>query len=332
MPVPGTQSVLLVQSPLRDALATVELRAEPAAARGRARAPRRVRSRVRRRVGVRAAAPPARGGGRADRRRAVRRADPRRRRGRGRAARADVRPHAPAPRARSTTRGASSSRTPRTSCGRRCSRSAASSSCWTTRSSTRRRASEFLTTMREQVDRLDEARDRAARPLPGGRRPAAGRARAGRARRGRGGGRRRVRRGRARRATGRSSSTVESGLPVLGDEQRVLQIARDPGRERARAHTARHAACACDAAGSACSSVDDDGPGISAEHAGARVRPLLPRSRAGSRPAAGSGSRSPTSWRARWAGRSRSSRSPGGRCSGCSCRRPSPRDAEPAAH
>ena len=122
-------------------------------------------------------------------------------------------------------RAASSSPTRRTSCARRSSRSAASSSCSSTRSWTRPPRGEFLARMREQVDRLTQARHRAARPLEARRRPAARRSRS-----------RRPRAGRAMlveefeaRARGSGHDARGEGgrrRPGLGDQQRILQIGR----------------------------------------------------------------------------------------------------------
>ena len=83
----------------------------------------------------------------------------------------------------SSTRAASSSPTPRTSCGRRSSRSAASSSCSSTRSSTSATTARVPGAHARAGRPADEARRRAARPLPARRGPPARRPRAGRPRR-----------------------------------------------------------------------------------------------------------------------------------------------------
>ena len=123
----------------------------------------------------------------------------------------------------STARAASSSRTPRTSSARRSSRSAGSSSCSTTRTSTSRPGGVPRPDARAG-GAPDEARDRPARPLARGRRPArvaretidlaelAERA----------GGRVRP----AGRRVGAPLEAVERRRPAHGDAERVLQIGR----------------------------------------------------------------------------------------------------------
>ena len=84
------------------------------------------------------------------------RADPDRLRRRARPARSHLQRDAAPARAPRPAPARSSSRTRRTSCARRSSRWAASSSCSRTRTSTSRPSDEFVTTMREQVDRLQK--------------------------------------------------------------------------------------------------------------------------------------------------------------------------------
>ena len=75
---------------------------------------------------------------------------------RGRAARADRSTRCRSGWRASTAPARSSSPTPRTSCARRSSRWAASSSCSRTRSPTREARAEFVSTMREQIARLEK--------------------------------------------------------------------------------------------------------------------------------------------------------------------------------
>ena len=156
--------------PLRDArrrprgLGLARRAPDPDGWRDRARRGRAARDRGL----VRADAPPATAPGRG---RAARGGLLRRTRRRRRAT-----TRSPTSRARSTRCGSSSagsrtpagrsSPTPRTSCGRRSRRSAASSSSPRSTMPSPEARDGFLATMREQVDRLDEARQRPARPLP----------------------------------------------------------------------------------------------------------------------------------------------------------------------
>ena len=108
------------------------------------------------------------------------------------------------------------------------------------RSSTTATRDEFLVAMREQVDAADEARDRPARPLAAGRRPAGRRAES---RRPRSSSARCSRRssGRAPRRAGTRSRWTSAG-PRAGARRRGARAAdrADPRRERARAHAGGH--------------------------------------------------------------------------------------------
>ena len=124
---------------------------------------------------------------------------------------------------------------------------------------------EFLATMREQVERLCEARDRAARPLAARRRRPGGRARAASS-----SARSPRDLGEEFAAVARAARRTRSGRRRRGRARARRRAARAPDRagarrERPAAHAAGHAVVRVVARGTRRSRVEDEGPGIPAE-------------------------------------------------------------------
>ena len=210
---PIGDSVVLLSASLHDQLRTVAVVRRACSIAGARGVRLRAAPRLRRAPPARPPHPPARGGRRADRRRELRRAGRRRRLRRARPAGAGVRAHAAAARAaRPRARRVHRQRLARAAHAALLARRR-SSSCSTTPTLDEATRDEFLAQMREQVDRLDEARDRPARPLAARRRPAGGR--------------------RASRSTSRSSRA--SVAREFGPRAAALGHALERVAERARA-------------------------------------------------------------------------------------------------